>query len=298
MRRRFFLIENAIAGTGPGGLVARVVDLLERAGASVERCRGVSASEAEQHAITAAHGGDFDALIAAGGDGTIRHAARAVAGTNIPLGVIPLGTANVLAHEIGLVRTARELAHVLQAGSAETIEAPLANGELFLLMAGAGFDGRVIEALSHAVKGRIGKLAYAGPILRALTRPADSLEVSIDGKLHRTSWVVITNARHYGGRFVIAPSTSVHEKGLRAVLFDAPSRSELVKSLLALAMGQLGTCRHVSVHTCAHVEVRSEMRVPVQVDGDAFGATPLVVEARGGPRVSLIMPAQDVSSAG
>jgi diacylglycerol kinase family enzyme len=238
----------------------------------------------------AARSGSFDALVAAGGDGTIRQVARAVAGTDTPLGIIPLGTANVLAHEIGLPRTAQELGHVLQAGPAATIAAPLANGELFLLMAGAGFDGRVIEALSHAVKGQIGKLAYAGPIVRALTRPPDALEVYIEGKQHRANWVVVTNARHYGGRFVIAPSTSVRKAGLRAILFHTSRRVELLNSLLALAAGRLNTCRHVSEHACANVEVKSETRVAVQVDGDPFGATPLVVQAEAGPRVSLIVP--------
>ena len=290
MRRRFFLIENTTAGTGRCGLVARVVEHLEAAGASVERCIGHSAEEAERRAATAARAGRYDALIAAGGDGTIRHAARAVAGTDTPLGIIPLGTANVLAHELAIARGARELAHLLQAGPAATLEAPLANGELFLLMAGAGFDGRVIEALSHAAKGRVGKLAYAGPILRALTVLPDVLDVRIDGVLHRASWVVATNARHYAGRFVIAPSTSVREAGLRAVLFSGAGRGELAASLLTLVAGRLGTCRHVSVHACTRVEVSSQARVPVQVDGDAFGATPLVVQAEGGPRVSLIVP--------
>lgn len=290
MRRRFFLIENTIAGSGRRGLVTRVADLLGSSGASVERCCGASAEEAESHAVAAAREGRFDALVAAGGDGTIRHAARAVAGTDIPLGIIPLGTANVLAHEVGLARTAQGIAHMLQMGPAETINAPLANGELFLLMAGAGFDGRVIEALSHSIKGRIGKLAYTGPVLRALAGPPDVLDVRIDGEPQRASWVVVANARHYGGRFVIASSTSVREPGLRAVLFKATGRAELASSLLALAMGRLDTCRHVSVQACSRVEVRSEVPVPVQVDGDAFGTTPLVVEAAGGPRVSLILP--------
>lgn len=291
MRRRFFLIENAMAGTGQHRLVAGVAAILEEAGASIEWCCGVSASEAEGRARDAARSGGFDALVAAGGDGTIRHAARAVAGTGLPLGVIPLGTANVLAHEVGLASTPRELAHVLQTGATQTIEAPLANGELFLLMAGAGFDGRVIHSLSHAVKGRLGKLAYSGPILRALRAPPDALDVQIDGQMHRAGWVVVTNARYYGGRFVLAPGTSVREAGLRAVLFSAGSRVELMGSLLALAAGRLQASRTVRTLACSRVEVHAPAPVPVQVDGDAFGATPLVVEASGGPSVCLIVPA-------
>lgn len=293
MRRRFFLVENATAGSGRRGLTAQVAELLERAGARVECCRGLTADEAEQRAGAAARGGSFDAVVAVGGDGTIRQVARAVAGTGMPLGIIPLGTANVLAHELGIGGTAHRLADMLQTGPEAVIEAPLANGELFLLMVGVGFDGRVIEALSHEVKGKVGRAAYTGPILRALAKPADSLEVNVDGVVQRASWVVVTNARHYGGRFVIAPATSVREAGLTAVLFNAAHRLDVAASVLALATGRLEASRHVRVCTCTRVEVRSHGDpVPVQVDGDAFGMTPVVVEARGGPKVTLIVPPQ------
>lgn len=244
----------------------------------------------------AARSGDYDAILAAGGDGTIRHAARALADTGTPLGVIPVGTANVLAYEVGLPRAPAELAHVLLRAPAMTIQAPTANGEPFLLMAGVGFDGRVIDALSHPTKGRIGKLAYAGPILSAITRAPDSLEVEIDGHSHRATWAVVANARHYGGSFVLAHATRLRDPGLNAVLFDAAGRGALLASLLALASGRLTTCRHVKILPCNRAEIRGRGGVPVQVDGDAFGTTPLVVASEG-PRVSLIMPPQSAERA-
>lgn len=291
MRRRFFLIENATAGRGRRSLTQAVIALLEDAGASVERCSGQGEQEAQRAAAAAARLGTYDAVIAAGGDGTIRHAAGAVAGTETALGIIPLGTANVLAHEIGLDRTTHDIARVLLRGPAQDIAPPLANGQVFLLMAGAGFDGRVIAALSHPVKGRVGKVAYAPATLRALGCVPDKLEVRVDGAMHRASWVVVANARHYGGRFVLAPNRSLQKSGLSAILFDAPDRLRLAACLLELATGRLAVSRHVRAHACERVEIGAELPVPVQVDGDAFGATPLVVEAGVGPRVLLIVPA-------
>lgn len=198
----------------------------------------------------------------------------------------------MLAREIGLPQAPEALAQVLLRGPAVTIRAPTANGELFLLMAGAGFDGRVIDALSHPLKGHIGKLAYAGPVLKALVHRPDALEIDIDGHVHRATWAVIANARHYGGAFVIAHGARLHDPGLSAVLFDAVDRRALLASLIALASGALDRCRHVTVLPCGQAEIRGQGPAPVQVDGDAFGATPVVV-ASGGPRVSLIMPAPD-----
>jgi diacylglycerol kinase family enzyme len=290
MRRRFFVIDNTTSGYGGRGLAARVLGLLRSSGAHVDCCGEPGKEAARVRAIEAVRGGAYDAIVAVGGDGTIRHAASTVAGTDVPLGIIPLGTGNVLAHEIGLAREPNALVATLLSGPAVSMVAPVANGEIFLLMAGAGFDGRVIQALNPSAKGVFGKLAYAGPLLSALKGPADSLEVLLDGQPHRANWAVIAKARHYGGAFVIAEDADLQAPGLRAVLFNAPDRGALVASLLALASGRLAACRHVTVVECKRAEIRGPETTPVQVDGDPFGSTPLVVDSEG-HRVSLIVPA-------
>ncbi len=290
MRRRFFVIDNTSSGYGRRGLAAQVLSLLRASGAHVDGCGDVSKDAAHTRAIEAVRNGAYDAIVAVGGDGTIRHAASTVAGSDVPLGIIPLGTGNVLAHEIGLGRHPNALAATLLSGPAVSIVAPAANGEIFLLMAGAGFDGRVIQALNTSAKGTFGKLAYAGPLLSAFKCPADTLDVRLDGRPHQANWVVIAKARHYGGAFVIAKDAGWQAAGLTAVLFNAPDRRALMASLLALASGRLSSCRYVQVVACTKAEVRGQTAAPVQVDGDPFGITPLVVEAQGF-RVSLIVPA-------
>jgi diacylglycerol kinase (ATP) len=290
MRRRFFIIDNTASGYGGRSLAVRVLDLLEASGARVDGCGETNKDAAFQRATEAVRSGAYDAVVAVGGDGTIRHAAGVVAGTDIPLGIIPLGTGNVLAHEIGLCREPGPLATALLSGPARSMIAPIANGEVFLLMAGVGFDGRVIQALNPSTKSIVGKLAYAGPLFSALRGSADKLEVVLDGRMHKANWVVIAKARHYGGAFVIAEHADLHVPGLRAVLFNTPDRGALLASLLALASGRLSRSRHVAVVACTRAEIRGQTTAPVQVDGDPFGTTPLVVEAQG-HRVSLIVPA-------
>ena len=298
MRRRFHLIANPKAGRGRQGLVTDIAGRLEAAGAEVRYAAGSSEAAALNEARSVAESRAADAIVAAGGDGTIRLAAKAVAGTGVPIGVIPLGTGNVLAHEVGLPRDAAGLAHLLLTGAARPVNTASANGELFLLMAGAGFDGRIIAALDHRLKGRIGKLAYVAPMLGALRHGADELSVEIDGQPYRASWVVVANASRYGGKFVIAPGASILRPGLDVVLFHGALRRHRLGQLGAMALGRRtlhprsGDLRSrggaIEQVRGERVRITSPSPVPVQLDGDTFVETPLTI-TDGGPEVRIIL---------
>lgn len=293
MRRRFFLIFNPTAGTSKRAVVATVVGHLRQAGGLVVWSSAVTAEAAYAAAHVAARGGAFDCVLVAGGDGTIRQVAAAVANTVTTLGVVPLGTGNVLAHELGLPRTPQAIADLLLHGATVTAELGLANGAPFLLMAGVGFDGRVIAGLDHGLKNRVAKLAYVSPMLAALRRPLDRLTVTIDGNETRANWAVIANAERYGGAFRMAPSTHVTKPGFVAVLFQAKSKWRHVGHLTALSIGSLGIlarqAQSVSMVPCQKVEISSVEPVPAQLDGDAFVTTPLTI-TRGGGTVTIISP--------
>lgn len=293
MRRRFFLLTNPGAGIAGSTLVGDAVRALQRGGAEITKLPLLELGAARSAAREAAASGQYDAVVACGGDGTIRHIASALIGSSTPLGIIPVGTGNVLAHEIGLAATPRAVASMLREGPIAKVVCARANGEPFLLWVGAGFDARVLGGLDQRLKSRIGKAAYAGPLIGALIRPMDTLTLMVDGRRHEASWVVIANARHYGGRFVLAPSARLQERGLQAILFKARTRPELVGQLMSLVLGRLDAraerSRDVEMLPCSHVTVTSHHPVPTQVDGDVLGATPLEVEAAA-DEVALIVP--------
>jgi diacylglycerol kinase family enzyme len=295
MRRRFFLNFNPDAGVTRRAAVDRLVTDLEAAGATVTRASAPSAEAARRAAGDAARSGLYDAVLAAGGDGTIRQAAAALAGTDCPLGAVMLGTGNVLAHELDLPRTTPALANLLLHGDAIDIELGRANDEPFLLMAGAGFDGRVMAALDPRLKQRLAKLAFVPAVLGTLARPLDDLDVRIDGVSHRCTWAIVTRAGRYGGAFRLTEAQHLCTPGLVAVLFRASSKRALVGELLSLAAGRLdaraarGT-QGVAIKPCAEAIITAATPVPAQLDGDPFGTTPLRITSGGGI-VRMIAPA-------
>jgi diacylglycerol kinase family enzyme len=299
MRRRFLLIANPGAGVAGAPLVDAVVKALEQRGATVERTMAAGIAAARCAARRAVLGGDYDAVVAAGGDGTIRHLAAATMGAEMPLGIVPVGTGNVLAHEIGLVATPAAVAGMLLDGPTVKVACAEANGEPFLLMVGAGFDARVLSALDQRLKSRVGKMAYAGPLLGALVRSTDRLSLTIDGRRHAASWAVIANARHYGGGFVLAPRAGILQRGLEAILFNAKSRAVLLGQLLSLAAGRLepraARGEDVEMIRCSRVVIDAHDAVPTQIDGDVLGTTPLEVH-EGTSEVRLIVPAEPVGT--
>ena len=293
MRRKFLLVTNPTAGRGRRDRLTAVLSLLRRAGAVIETGPGGDAAAAEATARHAGASGRYDAVIAAGGDGTIRRVATGLAGTKTPLGVIPMGTGNVLAHELGLDLTPAALATMLLRGEASAVRMALANGVPFLLMAGVGFDGRVIAALDQRTKQSVGKVAYVGPVLGALSRPGDTLDVSIDGTPMTASWAIVTNSRHYGGGFVLAPRTHLMQPGLQAILFHGTGWPRRASQLLALALGRmehraLRRQGSVTIVPCQKAVISSLVPVPAQIDGDVVPPSVRLEIGIGDAEVQLI----------
>ena len=184
----------------------------------------------------------------------------------------------------GSPATARELAAGPASRAGRRSRRRVANGEMFLLMAGAGFDGRVIEALSHAAKGGSASSHTRGPLLRAL-KDATRYPRRAD---RRTAASAQLGGHHQGASlrraFVIAPRTSVREAGPARSLFDASNRIELLQSLVALATGPAGEePSRARRRPDSRVENSiQDARCRCRVDGDAFGTTPLIVRPAAG----------------
>lgn len=232
----------------------------------------------------------FDANIAAGGDGTVRALAKAMgADAPIPIGIIPAGTGNVLARDLPLPTGPAAIADMLLNGPEILIGGAQAAGQPFFLMAGVGFDGEIIAALNLAMKRRIGKAAYVWPILKALSRPLGSFDITVDGIAHRASWAIATKSGCYAGGFVLAKGLTVRDGRLVAVLFQATSRRQRLLEMIALGAGLVHRLPGVLIVPCRELSVSGSGH-HIQIDGDAAGTTPARI-ALGAESLRIIAPA-------
>ena len=293
MRRRFAIVYNARAGKARPQLLDQVVSALQQAGAEVAVFSAATAAEATAHVRGVAASQSADAIVAAGGDGTVRSVAAGIAGTKVPAGVIPLGTGNVMKYELGLPSDAAAIAHLLRTGPTLQVRTGLVNDQIFLLMVGAGFDGRVVAALDDEAKRRFGRLAYAGPISRGLIAKPHLFDVLADGTRYQATWVVVTNAAHYGGSFALTDETQIGANKLVAVIFTGAGRAALLANSLALGLGRLANAktrpRGVIAVPVDRVSICGVATVCVEIDGDEAGMTPIEISSNG-PAINLIVP--------
>ncbi len=324
MRKKLLIIHNRMAGRRKAPLLHRVLSELERRQIDVQLKAASSIAEDIELAGGAADAGAVDAVVAAGGDSTIRGVAMGIMGRKMPLGIIPAGTGNVLAQELGLGRDPARIADVLIGGEIKTMSPGLANGEPFLLMAGAGFDAEIVRNLDHDLKQRIRKAAYIGPTLRALAAKPPALSVSfpedaenqratggpeapMSWRSYNAAFVVVTKVRHYGGRFVIAPEADLTADDFQVVMFMDRSRPGMVRALAGMAMGKntrlkktatdedgnfvghIMKTRGVMIRSARHVRIEAGESVPTQIDGEWLGTVPLDISVSD-QKVNLIAP--------
>lgn len=297
LRRSIHIILNPIAGARQPHLLHDIIERLKRAGATVtlEETSGPGDATllAQRAALGTMREGTFDipdVIVAAGGDGTINEVARGLLGQGVPLGIVPLGTANVLAIELGLRPKAGDIANMLLAGPARLIGTGLVQGGIFLLMVGIGFDGRVIHTVNPALKRRFGKGAVIWAGVKAWAQgPGQGIELIVDGRPRHAKWVVALNGRYFAGPYLLAPDGDISFPGLTLFLFHNGGRFALVRYLIALALARVERLPDVEVLHARRVEVFSAGDVEVEVDGDASGYLPQVIE-QGTHILRLVMP--------
>lgn len=277
---------------------ARAVEAL-RAGGAVLDIRSVEApGDAERHAADAKAawlaGNGPERLIVAGGDGTMNDAVNGLAGAALPVGFLPLGSANVLAEELALPRDPRALADILLHGRPVEVCLGRANGRLFLLMAGVGIDAEVCDRIHRPLKRRIRQGAYVlTTIGRWLAYRSRRYRVTVDGQGFEVASALICNARHYGGPFISAPDADMTEPVLHVCLFGDPGRFRAVAYMAGMFLGTLHGMRGFRIVPGTRVTVEAEPghqgRDPVQGDGDTIATLPVEITVAE-QRLRLIVP--------
>lgn len=272
--RRLLVVFNPAAGGERRTRYAQMLAALQARGCDVTTIETKAPGHAEEIARNASPD-DVDVIVAGGGDGTVNEIVNGLAGKPIALGLMPLGTANVLADELKIPREPAALARVLAEGPVRTIHAGLANGRRFCMMAGTGFDARVVAGVSLPLKKVIGPLAYVVQTARlAFTDRFIGCDLVIDGVPHSAISAVVCKGRHYGGPFVAVPAATVHDDLFHVILMKGRGWTSVLRYGLALMRGRLDKLSDVQIIAARSVEIVGEVGAPVQADGDIITTLP------------------------
>ncbi|TDJ73281.1 MAG: diacylglycerol kinase family lipid kinase [Planctomycetota bacterium] len=288
--RRALIVANPIAGRGRARRMAGEL-------AAGLRADGI---ETELH-FTAARGDatrrvgalepETDLVVAVGGDGTV---AEILAGLRpeIPLAVLPLGTANVMSRDLRIPRRPAGTIRMIRGGRTTGLDTARVNGRLSFLVTGVGFDGRIVRSIDIARSGPVTKWTYVRAVwrtLRAWGRPP-RLRVFVDGERipGEYGWVIVSNTIGYGGFMQIAPDRVLDDGLFEVSLFERGTRLALIGYALRGIFRRLpgGSCRMVPAR---RVRIESDEPEHYQVDGDYGGETPVEIEVTG-VRHRLLIP--------
>jgi YegS/Rv2252/BmrU family lipid kinase len=277
---RVLVIYNPAAGQWRKRKLRTTLAALKGLGCAITLFATQKSGDAQERAQTLTTS-EFDVVVAAGGDGTINEVANGLAnalGPVPPLAIIPLGTANVLAQEIGLRGNPRSVARAIAGGARMTVHLGEANGRYFLMMAGVGFDAHVVANVDLTLKRRTGKIAYViETLIQGLRYGFPRCRVTIDGKTHDACSVVVCNGRHYGGPFVAAPKASLADPAFEVCLLEKGGYRHVLRYAAALVMGRLSALPDVQILTGKTLHIDGQAGLPVQGDGDIIATLPVEI---------------------
>ncbi len=293
MPTRMLIVFNPAAGARRRRRLLAALDLIRGVGQRPEVAETTHRGHATELARRAAEDG-VRIVVAAGGDGTIAEVAAGLAGSASALGVLPLGTANVLALELGIPRAPVQAAAVLAMGRTAVLHPGLArypDGRelLFVQMLGAGFDAAVVHNLSGRLKRAIGKGAYVWQTMREMPRyPFGPIRVSIGDRVEEAASVIVTKGRLYAGRFLLAPGADPRAEGFHVALFRDAGVLAAMRYGAALPLGLLPRMRGVEILRAGEIALQGA-DIPAQADGDAAGFLPSFVAPAPQP-MRIVLP--------
>ena len=262
----------------------RSIALLDARGITVDSIATTGPGHAGEIARCAVDRG-ADLILVAGGDGTINEAVNGMVHSDVPLGILPAGTANVLANELGIGRSMEQAAASLADSLKERVALGLLSSETtrsgrhFLLMAGAGLDADIVYHLNSRLKAAVGKAAYWIGGFSKLGRRIPEFTVRAEGREYRASFALVSRVRNYGGDLEIAPSISLLDDEFEIVLFEGESSFGFLGYMLAVTVRRHRAMRGITILRTRQVEFAAPegAEIHVQVDGEYAGLAPACV---------------------
>jgi YegS/Rv2252/BmrU family lipid kinase len=278
--KRLTVILNPVKVEDPGQFRSIVTAMAAESGWAEPQWHWTTVEDPGAAQARAAVDGEADLVLVCGGDGTVREVCAVLAGTGIPVGIIPAGTGNLLARNLDIPLYIRSAIDVGLNGQDRAIDMVEVSGDgfgdtHFMVMAGMGFDAAIMEGVNEDIKKRVGWVAYVLSGLKSLMFPAIKVEVSVDGgefTTHRARTVVVGNVGFLQAGMPLLPDATIDDGQLDVVLLH-PKR---LVSWLPLAVRVLRKSQRtdelIDRLTGSSVVIRSAADVPRQLDGDSIGS--------------------------
>jgi diacylglycerol kinase (ATP) len=224
----------------------------------------------------------FEKIVAAGGDGTINEVVNGLAGTNVMLGLLPIGTMNVFATELGLPVNNLELCwEIVNGDSIRAVDLPKANQKFFVQLAGVGLDAQVVKETSSNLKKNFGPLSYLiSAVQIAARRPPKLFIQSEDASIDEGSFVLVGNGRLYGGPFPFFKHAALDDGLLDVIVFKRLGYLEIIKYLQDVIFSSEIRVPEIEYFQTRQLRVESDQSVPVELDGELVGNCPVEFSVR------------------
>jgi diacylglycerol kinase (ATP) len=222
-------------------------------------------------------------IVAAGGDGTINEVVNGIAGLDVSLGILPTGTMNILACELGLPTTQLEQCwEIIQRGFTRSIDLAMANDQYFVQLAGIGLDALVVRETDLNMRKTIGPISYIFAAAQIIGRPAPRLEICFNERETMGGcFVLVGNGRFYGGPLSFFPKAKNDDGLLDVLVFKHQGYLDIIRYLQGVLIGNHADFADIEYRQIHSLRVISDWRIPVEIDGEVSFHTP--VHFRVGP---------------
>jgi YegS/Rv2252/BmrU family lipid kinase len=219
----------------------------------------------------------FGRIVAAGGDGTVNQVANGIVGSDAALGILPIGTVNVFAMELGLSANDLELCwDIVEAGQIRLVDLPSANGKYFVQLGGIGLDAQAVKETSLAFKRSLGPLSYLVSAAQIAARQPPKLFIeSEDASIREGSFVLVGNGRLYGGPFPFFKQAVMDDGLFDVVVFKRLGFLEIIKYLHDVVFSSDIRVPEIEYFQTRRLRVTSDRDVPLELDGELAGKCPV-----------------------
>ncbi|MFQ3577489.1 MAG: diacylglycerol kinase family protein [Verrucomicrobiia bacterium] len=222
----------------------------------------------------------FHTIVAAGGDGTINEVVNGIADSKVRFGLLPSGTMNVFASELGLPSGLADCWEIIEYGATRRVDLGMANGHYFVQLAGIGLDAQIVQQTDPETKRTLGPLSYimSAAVVAARTPPRLVAEAEGRGEVEG-SFILIGNGRFYGGPFVLFQDAKIDDGLLDVLVFHSLGYFDILRYLTEVLVGKHTEMGEVDYFQTRCISVVREEGVPFEVDGELAGAVPVTFSA-------------------